>query len=145
MSIEEALERLCSSVPWAVGAVVCDDEGETVISRLGRAKPPEEAESQARDHVPKSMALSMPVGDFLVRLAGAELCAVLRRVEHVTRTKGTGSANLLHLRYRNVDVAIATLPEDYYVVAILRRPCTVGWVLHRLRETAGIVASAILE
>lgn len=143
--MEQVLKALCARVPAAIGAVVCDDEGETVVSVLGRAPPPEAAEQRARDHVPRSMALHMPVGEFLVRLVGAEVCAVLRAVDHRSRAKAAGAVFGMHIAYREVDLLLSTLPDDYYVVVVLRRPVVVEPIWQRVLSAVEALRRDILE
>lgn len=143
--MQAVLDAFCAETPEAIGAVVCDDEGETVVSALGSAKPPPAAEARAREHVPRSMTLHMPVGEFLVRLAGAEICAVLRALERAGRAKAAGGPEDVHVAYREVELLSRTLPEDYYFVVVLREPRVVGTIRRRMDATARALARDILE
>lgn len=143
--MEAALRDLCARIPSAIGAVVCDDEGETVVCSLGPAAPPAEAEREAREHVPRSIALHMPVGEFLVRLVGAELCAILRAFEVASRDKTAGAVDAVQLSYREIDLLLHPLPEDYYLVTVLRRPVVLGAARHLVERAARAVADDIRE
>lgn len=96
--LEALLEALCDRLPSAIGAVLCDFEGESVVAALGAAPVPPDAEARAREHVPRALALTMPVKEFLIRLAGAEPCALLgcsvrpRRCTAVVRSSGSSFA-----------------------------------------------------
>lgn len=143
--MQAVLEAFCARTPEAVGAVVCDDEGETVVSALGSAEPPADADARAREHVPRSMTLHMPVGEFLVRLAGAEVCAVLRALDRTSRRRTAGPVRMTHVAYREVELLSRTLPEDYYLVVVLRRPRVLGVIRRRVEATARVLARDILE
>lgn len=116
------LQELCAGVPGCIGAVMCDFEGETVVTALGKTSVPEEAEEKAREHVPKQMALDMPVAEFLIRLAGAEPCALLSMLAQRNQKYGAGALGRLELRYEQVELFVDRLPEDFYVVLVVRSP-----------------------
>lgn len=134
MELQTILDDLAGAVPKAIGAVLCDFEGETVVASLGAARAPEQAEALAREHVPRSMALAMPVQEFLVRLAGAEPCALLRMFSLLGDKHGTGALSTFELRYDEVDVLVDRLPNDFYLVLLLRRPAVIGHARHHLRR-----------
>lgn len=143
--MEATLQALCARTPEAIGAVVCDDEGETVVSALGRARPPAEADARAREHVPRSMTLHMPVGEFLVRLVGAELCALLRAIDGAGRSKTAGALRGLHLAYRGVELVCRSLPDDYYLLVVLSSPRTLAPIQRRIDAAARVLARDIIE
>jgi hypothetical protein len=143
--MQAVLDAFCAETPEAIGAVVCDDEGETVVSALGAAVVPRDADVRAREHVPRSMTLHMPVGEFLVRLVGAEVCAVLRALDRTSRWGAAGPVRVVHLAYREVELLSRTLPEDYYLVVVLRHPRVVGAVRRRVEAAARVLARDILE
>jgi len=120
--LQAPLEQLCASVPEAVGVVLCDFEGETVVTRLGAGAPPAAAALRAQDHVPKTLAMQMPVAEFLMRLAAAEPCAPLRHFAACTQASGFGKVSGMEARYADVEVLTECLPEDFYLVLVLRRP-----------------------
>jgi hypothetical protein len=122
MELDGILENLCAAVPEAIGAVLCDYEGETVVSVIGSAGVPPEAKTEALQHVPKTIGVPAAVEEFLVRLAGAEPCALLRGFGTAAAGRGAGILSALECRYEHVELLIQCLPNDYYIVLILRRP-----------------------
>ena len=132
--LEETLERLMQEVPEAIGVVVCDFEGETVMASLGAAEPPREAKEKALEHVPKQLALDMPLGQFLMRLAGAEPCALLRMIDQHGRRRGAGAVRSLDVCYEKVEILVDPLPSDYYLVLVLRRPALASHARFHLRD-----------
>lgn len=141
MDLAGPLVDLCQAVPSAIGAVLCDFEGETVVSALGPAAPPKEAELRAKEHVPRALALTMPVGEFLVRLVGAEPCALLRLFGDGGRVRGAGELAALEVQYEEVELLIRRLPNDFYLVLVLRRPAVRGTARWHL----GRIATALAE
>lgn len=144
MEFDEILEVLCRAVPEAIGAALCDFEGETVVSALGRAGVPPEAIVRAKEHVPRNLELSMPVAQFLVRLAGAEPCALLEQFATAGRAGGAGAIAGLEARYGAVETLVERLPEDFYVVVVLRRPAVLGRARHHLRRAAAALAPHLI-
>jgi hypothetical protein len=120
--LEGIVRDLCAQVPQAIGAIVCDWEGEAVVCALGGATVPPEAELRARDHVPRAMELTMPVSEFLVRLAGAEPAGLLRVFGECGERFGTGCLDALEVSYREISILIRRLPNDFYLMLLLRRP-----------------------
>jgi hypothetical protein len=113
---------LCANVPRAIGAVLCDFEGEAVVCALGPQGAPAEAERRAKEHVPHRMELNMPIGEFLIRLAGAEPCGLLRMFEDAGRRRGIGILEAIEIRYQEVEMIIRKLPNDFYLMLLLRTP-----------------------
>lgn len=142
--LEGPLRALCAAVPEAIGAVLCDFEGETVVTVLGGAEPPVEAQARAQEHVPKTLALTMPVAEFLMRLAAAEPCAPLRAFDARTRALGFGGVASLGARYAEVEVLTECLPEDFYVVLVVRRPSLSMRARHHLRRAAVALAPEVV-
>jgi hypothetical protein len=142
--LEEILERLTEEVPEAIGAVVCDFEGETVVAALGAAPLPKEALERARDHVPKQIPLVMPIGQFLLRLAGAEPCALLRQIEQRADQRGAGAVRSFHARYENVEILVDPLPGDYYLVLVLRRPALASHARFHLEHASRRIAEYVV-
>lgn len=140
--LNQALSTLCRRT-GAVGAVLCDDEGETVTASLGPAPLSPEAEALAREHIPKAMELQMPIGEFVLRLAGAESCAVLRGVQGACTRRVGGRLDHLHLRYSELDVLIEPLPEDFYLVLMLRRPLLLPMVRLHLDDAVSAVSGQL--
>ena len=143
MDLSQPLVALCGAVPKAIGAVLCDFEGETVVSALGRAPPPPEAAARAKDHVPKALALTMPVGEFLVRLGGAEPCALLPLFGDRGRARGAGELRTLVLRYAAIELLIQRLPNDFYLVLVLARPAVRALAERHLLAAAAQLAEHV--
>jgi hypothetical protein len=122
VELEAIVSDLCARLPCAIGAVLCDFEGEAVCCALGSADAPAEAEKRAREHVPRTLELTMPVAEFLIRLAGAEPCGLLRMFEASSEKHGTGHLCSLEMRYGEVEMLVKKLPNDFYLVLVLRRP-----------------------
>lgn len=144
MELEEILEALVGAVPDAIGAALCDFEGETVVTALGAAAPPPEAAAQATDHVPRTLELAMPVAEFLVRLAGAEPCSTMRLLDETSTRHGAGSITAFEVRYAAVELLVRRLPEDFYVVLVLRRPALTARAEHHLRKAATALAPHVV-
>lgn len=140
MNLDAVLEKLVGEVPEAIGAIICDYEGETVVTALGPAAPPEEAERRAMEHVPRAMALTMPVSEFLMRLAGAEPCGLLRTFDRQAKKRGGGRIKSLFMRYEAVEVMVDQLPNDYYLVLVLRRPALAGHARYHLADARDVLA-----
>ena len=143
-ALRDPLVALCRGVRGAIGAVLCDFEGETVASALGLASAPKAAEQRAREHVPRAMDLSMPVAEFLVRLAGAEPCALLNLFDGSMKKHGGGVLRGLHFRYAEVDLLVRRLPEEFYVVLVVRRPAESGSARQKLEHAAEALARALV-
>jgi hypothetical protein len=143
MELSHIVQALCARTPAAIGAVLCDFEGETVVSALGSERAPPEAEARARDHVPSALSLTMPVSEFLVRLAAAEPCALLRLFGDISRGKGAGELAILELRYAEVEMLIQRLPNDFYLVLLLRRPAVTALARQRVTEAGALLAAHV--
>lgn len=140
MELQEIVDDLAAQVPGSIGAVLCDFEGETVVLARGDANAPDEAEDMARDHLPKAMALTMPVQEFLLRLGGAEPCGLLRMFGELGAKGGAGQLTHLELRYETVDLLVDRLPNDFYLVLVLRRPAVSGVARHAARIAARLLS-----
>ena len=130
------MQDVCDRVPEAIGAVLCDQQGETIVSALGQADVPPAANRKAKEHVPSRMGLNMPVSEFLVRLAGAEPCALVRQIQAAQREQGAGTLDAYVARYVEVDVVVEQLPEDLYLFVALRRPASIGRTRYYTRNAA---------
>lgn len=127
---------MCDRIPEVIGAVLCDQQGETIVSALGRAPVPPEAREKAQEHVPSRLDLNIPVGEFLVRLAGAEPCALLRSLQVTHAERGAGALDAYVARYGTVDLVVEQLPDDLYLLVVLRRPASVGRTRHYTQQAA---------
>ncbi len=138
--LEQILFKLCSSVPEAIGAVLCDSEGEAVAIAWGTRKIAPEAEAQIPLHVPRALSLDQPPAQFLIKLLGAELCASLR--QWVEAVGAAGPAHVLAARYRHLELLVSPLPEDFYVL-LLAEPPIRGRAERSLRLAKEALSAAI--
>ena len=118
---------------------MCDYEGESVVTRLGAVELPAEVEARARSHVPQSVELSVATGEFLLRLAGAEPCALLALFGRRSAAGGAGELEALEIGFESVGLVVTRLPEDYSLVVVLDRRGGGGFgrarrVVDRLRD-----------
>ncbi len=130
------MQVVCDKVPEVIGAVLCDQQGESIVSALGTADAPPEAHDKAKEHVPTQMGLSMPVGEFLVRLAGAEPCGLIRQLQMAQNERGAGTLDAYVARYAEIDIIVEQLPEDLYLFVALRRPASIGRTRFFTRQAA---------
>ena len=142
MDLEAELRTLCAVTPDVIGAVLCDFEGESVAAAMGVAAVPEAAHALAADHVPRTMRLEMPVEAFLLRLGAAELCAFLRSVDASSKTTG-GAAVQLHLHYENVSLLVHGLPNEFYLVLVVRRPAPTAVLNRALGRAAARISPEV--
>jgi hypothetical protein len=143
IELDAIVRRLCSAVPRSIGAIVCDWEGEAICCVLGTADAPPEAEARARDHVPRAITLTMPVAEFLVRLAGAEPAGLLRMFGQTGERLGTGCLTSLELSYREVSILIDRLPNDFYLMLLLRRPAVTSTAKRLMVEASKQLAEHV--
>ena len=127
---------MCDKVPEVIGAVLCDQQGESIVSAMGQSDVPDAARALAKEHVPTRMGLNMPVSEFLVRLAGAEPCALIRQLQMAQNESDAGTLDAYVARYAAVDVVVEQLPEDLYLFVALRRPASIGRTRYFTRQAA---------
>jgi hypothetical protein len=89
------------------------------------------------------MQLEMPVGEFLVRLVGAECCGLVRMVDRVLHEQLDGPLSGLHLRYRDLDLLLQPLPEDFYLLVLLRRPLLLPVLQMHVRDAHSALAAQL--
>ena len=126
-----------ASVNNAYGAVLCDFEGEAVCVALGTASLSASAQVEARRHIPQSIGLGNSAGEYLLRLVAAEPCALLAELSRKADQVGVGQLTSFELRFEHVDVLVERYPEDYYLVAVLRRPTVTALArraMYRVRD-----------
>ncbi|MEL7370821.1 MAG: hypothetical protein AAFN74_18010 [Myxococcota bacterium] len=126
IEFQDIVQVICDRVPEVIGAVLCDQQGETIVSAMGRSEVPPEANERAKEHVPHTMDLDMPVNEFLVRLAGAEPCGLVRQIQAAQNERAAGTLDAYVARYAEVDLIVEQLPEDLYLFVALRRPASIG-------------------
>ena len=143
MELEEVVRSLCLDLPDAIGAIVCDHEGESVVHAYGASPPPIEAEAEARARMPRDFQSQLGAREFLLRLAGAEPCAVLRLIEQGGLRQGAGALSSLELRFAAVEMLIRRLPEEFYVMLALKRPTLKARARMRLDSAARDLARLI--
>ena len=130
---------LCRSVPHSIGAVLCDFDGETVVSALGSAPIPAAAEVRAREQMPRSLASSIAPRELLMRIGGAEPCALLRLFGEAGPSRGAGDLMDLEMRYDEVEMLVRRLPNEYYLVLVLRRPAITARARREVRRAGDLL------
>lgn len=143
MEMNAIIERLCRQVPRAIGAILCDYEGEAIACALGAAPAPDEAQLRAKEHVPKAIELTMPVNEFLIRLAGAEPCGLIRSFGQTAQKSGAGDLASLEIRYREVEMLVESLPNECYLVLVLRRPVITAEARRIMSEASRLLSSQV--
>src|SRR5262245_18853795 len=143
LDLEEIVRSLLAELPEAIGAIVCDGEGEAVVSVLGASPPPPGAEEQARSRIPSKLAPAMSLSEFLLRVGGAEPCGLIAQLEECGTTRRVGALDGFDLRFSELDVLVRRLPEQYYVMLALRRPSARALAGARL-ETARARLAALI-
>jgi predicted regulator of Ras-like GTPase activity (Roadblock/LC7/MglB family) len=143
MELQAIVQNLCAQVPRAIGAVVCDWEGEAIACAIGRGDAPKGAEARAREHVPRAITLTMPVSEFLVRLAAAEPAGLLRTFEESGARFGTGGLTSMQVSYAEISVLIDRLPNDFYLMLLLRRPAITAAAKRHMDEARRLLAEHV--
>lgn len=139
MSVDRlgAAVAAAAHLPGVFGAVLCDHEGEAVIARFGPEPLPEAALHHVASQVPKAVREDAASSDYLLRLAGAEPCAMLALMQQRSERAEAGAIEGVEIGYRRVRVALLRLPEDYYLAVFARAgavsPAWVRRVLDRVR------------
>lgn len=142
--LDQAVSQ-AAEVPGVLGAVLCDHEGETVVARLGATPIPAEVASEARRHVPRTLRDTVATGEYLLRLAGAEPCALLALFAQKCQAVGAGRLEALELGFQAVGLLVTRLPEDFYLVMVLDRrgPNGFGPARRAARRLAPVLAAEI--
>lgn len=143
MELQAIVQNLCARVPKAIGAVVCDWEGEAVCCALGNAEAPKDAFLRAQEHVPRAITLAMPVSEFLVRLAAAEPAGLLRVFGQSGERFGTGGITSMEMSYAEIAVLIDRLPNDFYLMLLLRKPAVTATAKHHMDEASRLLAEHV--
>lgn len=143
MALDEVVQALCDGIAASIGAVVCDYEGETVVSANGRAGVPQGAVERALSQLPRTMQSAVSSREFLLRVVGAEPCGLLRSFGERAQARGVGALDGFEARFAEVDLLVRRLPEDYYVVLALRRPCVMAIAREKLDKTVPVLAEYI--
>lgn len=119
MSSLEAAVAEAAAVRGALGAVLCDFEGEAVVTQVGTTPLSADVAEEALKHVPRGVASHHAPEEFLLRLGGAEPCALLALFGRSTRSAGGGELEGFELRFKRVGVIVERLPEDYYLTIVV--------------------------
>jgi hypothetical protein len=143
VDLQLRLGALCAELPDALGAVLCDYDGERVVSADGAAEIPEAALAAAARHVPRTLDAPDERRRFLLSIAGAEPCGPLAALGAVAERSGVGALSELGWTFRDVAVLVATLPDDYYLVLALRRPTVIAPAWRALRAAARDLAAEL--
>lgn len=140
MSLEDLVAR-AAAVPGALGAVLCDFEGEAVLTQLGSTPVPAAMLEGAKSQIPARLSHIGSPADFLLRLAGAEPCALLALFGQRSEALGGGTLEALELGFARVQLLVTRLPEDYYLVMVLDRTVSGGFA--RARRVAAELHPAL--
>ncbi|MFO0724678.1 MAG: hypothetical protein U1E65_12925 [Myxococcota bacterium] len=141
MELEETLLTLVRAVPEALGAILCDFEGEAVVLAAGAAPLLDAQHEVALAHVPRALGPEVAMADLWLRLAGAVPGGVLHQVGEVHRPHGRVA--LVELGFEEAHVLIHGLPDDYYVLLALRRPALVARARQALSRAAQHLAGLL--
>jgi hypothetical protein len=139
----DAVVAALAAIPRAIGAIVCDYEGEAVVHALGRESLSPAVERGARSLMPREFETAMSVEEFMLKLIGAEPCALFRSFEDPSRGHGVGGMIALELRYQDLDLLVRRLPDEYYVCLLLRPPALIATAQRRLAEATRALARMI--
>lgn len=123
----EAALSAAAEVQGVLGAILCDGEGEAVLTRVGPSPLSPPMEREARSHVPDSLHSEEALVDFLLRLAGAEPSALLASLRARTVAGGGGELEGLEIGFRAVRVVVVELGKEYYLVTVLDRASARGF------------------
>jgi hypothetical protein len=136
MELELILRQLCAAVPRAIGVVLADDDGESIVTVRGSAELPRGAREEAARHIPRALLATTDVEQLALRLAGAEPSAVLRLI-------GPGRFTAYEVRHREVDVLVERVDDELYVVLFVLRPALRAQVRPVLLGTVRAVRAAL--
>ena len=135
-NLTEILTHICETIPETIGVIMCDQEGEKVVGVAGKATLPTGAADRARSQLPANMQSEISSREFVLRIVGAEPCALLRLLDERGQASGAGRVDSFDLRYRELDLLVQRLPEEYYVVLALRRPNVIALAREALSSAA---------
>ncbi len=142
MELEAILTALCAELPDALGIVLADADGESIVTVRGPAPLPSGTEAEVRRHLPRALESTIALDVFALRLAGAEPSPVLRALAERARSAGAGPLVAYEVRYRAVEVLVSAVDEELYVALFLRRPAQLDRARARLRHArASLVRS----
>lgn len=119
MDFEYILANLMAEVDDAVGVLFLDDSGETV------------------DLASTEESL------YQMRVLGAYLGIYMRQIERIAEACSLGDLHLIQIEKGGLHIYAVTLPDDYYLVLVQRRPALVALARRRLERAAVELASAL--
>lgn len=141
--LEEALDA-AAGLPGIYGAILCDFEGEAVMVRFGEEPLPEGALDHATSQVPHAVRADAASGEYLLRLAGAEPCALVALFQQRSSAGGAGELEAFELGFRRVRVTVIRLPEEYYLAVFARSDgAPAGWVRRVCDRVRPILAGEV--
>ena len=138
--MEPILQELCDRFPQALGAAVCDSEGESLGSALGSAEFPQQSleliESALPLHYDRASWTEQETKMFALRQWAAEpsrSAGLLRRAyEFAGESHGL---DIFSIRSEALDLAVGVMEEHMYLVLVLVRPNLPGLVSRVLNES----------
>lgn len=141
MDPQRIVADLCQSVPSAIGAVLCDLDGEQIAGAEGAAPLPARALERAQSQLPQTLRDTQPERQLVLRLATADVIRWVHGLAAVAPSSGKVLA--IELRYGSAEILIQTLPEDHYLVLVLARPCVTALARHHLDAAGRTLATWI--
>lgn len=118
MSLESLLDT-ASQCPGTFGVLLCDYEGETVMSRFGDTEVSSVVLDAAASQLPGSLRTKVEAKEYLLRVVGAELCPLLAQFDRVTQNADEGPLIGFELVFEHIDLVVRRLPDDYYLAFVL--------------------------
>ena len=138
--MEPILQELCDRFPQALGAAVCDSDGESLASVLGSARFPQDSllliESALPLHYDRASWTEENTKMFALRQWAAEpsrSTGVLHRAyEFAGESQGL---DVFSIRSETLDLVVGVMEEHMYLVLVLLRPNLSGLVCRALDES----------
>ncbi len=134
--LDGVLQNLAESTPAAFGAVLCDEEGETVALYEGCQPPPLGLVARVETQFPRALARPVSAAACLIRWMGSEWRAVSHGFQGLATGTGAGPTLGLELNFSEFQVLVRPLPEDYALCLFLRPPSVMA-LARRSLERAG--------
>lgn len=143
MELAAVVEDLARSVPEAIGAILCDYEGEAVVLQPGAVRLSDPQVAAAREHLPRALESTISLEEFWLRLGGAVPGPALHQLREAHRSVGRGTLVMVELSFAEAAVLVGCLPEDYYVLLALRRPALRERARVQLSRTSSALAALL--
>jgi len=145
--MQKALEQLCELVPEALGAAVCDADGESLALAIGAADFPECGWELIRTAMPRQFAEEHRSLDeskqFVLRQWAAEPSRSSGILNRAHLTAGASEPSQFSLRFDEFELLVHVMVEQMYVVLVVRRPCVTP-IAARYLAMAGARLGAML-